>query len=281
MAKQEVDFDLSNPENAAEAGIETSPDEDNLLQVAIGPEEETKPEVVTLTPEDFAALKAQGDSAKAVKEGIEGLAARLNQSSAPQVQPVNAPGPTAEEYLTEHSEELFDREKGPKVFMKGVHMVAEKEYGGIIRGLSMTLANTRKELLESKDPYFKKYKVEVDALVAQQPADVQLKPDIYELAWQSVRQRHQAEIEEDSVSEKVNKAVEAKLKEFGIDPTKSVRPAAHVNSAGRSTPLVTSSGQTKRIARFPDAKTEATLRKEAARRGLDFETLAKTRGYIQ
>ena len=284
MAKNQIDFSPTNPENIAAGAsalpADAAPDPDDKLEVEVGPEVEENPEVVTMTPEEFAALKAQGDSTRAMKEGIEGLAAKL-QVPVAAPQPVNASTQTAEEFFTEHSDEIFDKEKGAAVLKKFTKMASEQEYGGLLRGLSTSLSNTRKELLEAKDPQYKKYKAEVEALVASQPPDVQISPDIHERAWATVRQRHQSEIEAESVKEQVDKAVEAKLKELGIDPSKPQgRPAAHINSEGRSTPTVSSSTSRPRV-RLPDAATETRLRAEATRKGMDFEDLLRVKGYVQ
>ena len=289
MAKNEIDFSPLNPENAAagavkeeeEGRVEEGSDE---LEVAVGPEEETKPDVVTLTPEEFNALKASSDSAKAVKEGIEGLASRLQTpTTVVQAPPANAPQQTAEEFFAEHSDDIFDKEKGAAVLKKFTKMASEQEYGPLLRGLSSGLAATKKELLETKDPYFKRYKGEVEALVAQQPADVQIAPDVYERAWAVVRARHQAEIDAENVKAQVDAAVEKKLKELGIDPSKppsASRPAAHVTSEGRSTPTRTAEGARPR-ARVPDEKTLSELKELARRKGMDLNDLLKVRGYIK
>lgn len=273
----------SSEENLT-AEAEDPKEEASPLEVLVGPEkEEEKPDVVTMTSEEFAALKASSDSARAVREGIEGLSAKLGQPQVVQQAPVNGPQQTPEEYFAEHSDEMFDKEKGAKVFETYSKMISERNYGPTLRGLSTKLANMSKERLEEKDPHFKKYKAEVDALVAQQPPDVRLAPDIYERAWLAVRQNHQAEIEADNVASQVATAVDKKLKELGIDPTKlattSGRPAAHVGSEGRSTPSV-STTERKRSVRLPDAATEQKLRAEAMRKGMDFEDLLRQRGYI-
>jgi len=286
MAKNQIDFSPTNPENAAMGAPQNAPEPDeetdDTLQIDVGPEPPKTAEVVTMTPEEFETLKRQSDSASAVKAGLEGLASKL-QAPAPVVQtPVNAPSETPEEYFEKHADEIFDKEKGAAVLRRYNKLVAEQEYGPMLRGLSSALATTRKELLEAKDPHFKKYKVEVDALVAQQSPEVQLAPDIYERAWIAVRQKHQAEIEEETVNDRVGKAVEAKLKELGIDPTKpkaDARPAAHVSGEARSTPQITTNA--KRSVRLPDAATKAKLEAGAKRKGMDLEDLLRVRGYIQ
>ena len=96
MAKNQIDFSPTNPENAAAgatAAAETpvvDTTDDDEVQVDVGPVEETPAEVVTLTPEEFAALKSSSDSAKAVKEGIEGLASQL-RTPAPVQLPAQRP----------------------------------------------------------------------------------------------------------------------------------------------------------------------------------------------
>jgi hypothetical protein len=43
------------------------------------------------------------------------------------------------------------------------------------------IARQNRELLEARDPHFKKYKAEVDALIASQPPNVRSLPNIHEL----------------------------------------------------------------------------------------------------
>jgi hypothetical protein len=281
MAKNQIDFSPANPENAAAgAALEEGEVTEEGVEIGVGPEPEVKTEVVTMTPEEFAALKAQGDAARAMREGIEGLSAKLGASQ-PAPMPINTPSQTPEEYFAEHSDEIFDKEKGAAVLAKHSKMIAEREYGPLLRGMSTSLSNTRRELLEAKDPHYKKYKAEVEALVASQPPEVRIAPDIYERAWQNVRANHAAEIEAASVKEQVDKAVEAKLKELGIDPSKPQgRPAAHVNSEGRSTPAISSSSTRQRV-RLPDAATKTALEAEAKRKGMDIEDLLRVKGYMQ
>ncbi len=267
---------IRDPENPA------VPDDLPETEIIIGdekPEEEPKAEVVTLTPEDFAALKAQADSAKAVREGIEGLAGRLTTPAAPA--PANAPTQSAEEFFAEHSDDIFDKEKGPALLKKFTKMVGEQEYGPVLQGLSSSLATTRKELLEARDPHYKKYKSEVEALVASQPPNVRSQPDIYERAWAQVRAQHQAEIEKETIDAKVDEALKAKFKELGIDPEKPQgRPAAHVSGEGRSIPQVTT-GPVRRQARVPDEKTLAEIKAWAMQKGYDLDTALERRGYLK
>ena len=290
MAKNNIDFSLDNPENAAvadtkeavaAAAAEEANAEESALEVAVGPEEEAKPEVVTLTPEEFAALKASGDSAKAVRESIDSLSAKLGSVAPAAAAPLNAPQETPEEFYQKHADDLFDKEKGAAVLRKYTKMIGEQEFGGVITNLATSLQSTKKELLEAKDANYRKYKVEVETLVNQQPPNVRANPDIYEQAWNAVRQKHSAEIEAESVKAQVDKAVAEALKAAGIDPNKKadLRPAAHVNSErGSASP---GSGSTRRVARFPDEATKQKLMAEATRKGMDFEDLARTRGFMQ
>ena len=209
MAKNQVDYSLDNPENAAVAEPAAAAPEaadEGELEVAVGPEPEAKAEVVTLTPEQFAELKASGDSAKAVKEGIEGLASKLAAPQAAPAAPINAPQKTFEEIFEEVSDDLYDKTKGAGAFRKLAKMVGEQEYGPVVTGLSTELAATKKKLLLNEDPYFKKYLSEVDSLIAQQQPAVRNQANIYDLAWAEVRKRHASEIEDDTVTKKVDAA---------------------------------------------------------------------------
>ena len=261
-----------NPQAAADIQREA----DGNIEVVTGEEEETpeeKPAVSTISPEELAALRAQADTAKALREVVEGLASRLAQPAAP---PVNTPVESPEEFFEKHADEIFDPQKGAKVLRKYTEMVGEQKYGKVFQGLSTELANTRKELLESRDPYFKRWKGEVEALVAQQPAEVRSQPNIWELAWQSVRQKHSSEIEAETIKEKVDAAVAEALKAHGIEAGK--RPPVAANGEARSAPQ--GQAQTRKV-RLPDAATEARLRAEATRKGMDFNDLLIAKGYIK
>lgn len=252
-------------------------------EIVVGEEEkaaEEKPEVVTMSPSEFASLKAQSDSAKAIKEGIEGLSSKLSYPQAQQTPAANSPQETPEEFFAKNADDMFDKDKGGKLLREYNKRVAQQEYGPIISGLSSSLATTRKELLESRDANFRKYKTEVEALVASQPPDVRIQPDIYERAWATVKTKHQAEIDEDTVSRKVDEALAAKLKELGIDPTKpAARPPVHVNSEGRSTPA-SGAGAARKV-RLPDQATKEKLEREALRRGMNMDDLLRVKGYIE
>lgn len=248
------------------------------IEIAVGAEPEAKkPEVVTLSPAEFAALKAQGDSAAAIQKGIEGLGSRLSSPAQAQ-QPANAPTQTPEEFYAEHADDMFDKEKAPKVMAQYNKMLMEREYGPMFNAQAQALVATKKELLKSKEPLFSKYEAEVENLVRSQPANAQLAPDIYDRAWLAIRQQHQAEIEEDSVKSKIDEAVNARLKELGIDLAKvksGERPPAYVNSESRSQQA---SGSTKRTIRLPDEATRAKYEREALRRGMDLADLLRTKG---
>jgi len=267
---------MSDVEGQIEEPIET-PDEE--VEIVVGAPEAPKPEVVTLTPAEYAALKANGDSAQAIQKGIEGLADRLSAPQAPVVAPANAPTQTPEEFYAEHADDLFDKDKAPKVLAQYNKMLMEREYGPMFNAQAAALVGTRKELLEARDPLFKQYANEVEALVKAQPPSVQLQPNVYELAWANIREKHRVEIEQAAVDAKVNAAVESKLKELGIDPTKPAgRPDAYQNSAARgggSGPATS----TKRTIRVPDQATMDRLTAEARKRGLDPVDYLKRKGY--
>jgi hypothetical protein len=257
--------------------------DDPGIEIAIGAEPEAqKPEVVSLSPAEYAALKAQGDSAKAIQDGIANLASGLRPQ--PQAQTANTPIQSPEEFFSEHSDDIFDKEKGAKIMAEFTKRVAERDYGPTLAAQAFALSEAKKELLESRDPLFKKYKREVEDLVSTQPPNVRMQPDIYDRAWLTIKQKHSIEIEEESVKSKVDAAVEAKLKELGIDVTKArananPRPAAYENSASRSSNAGSINGNGKRIIRLPDEATKQKFEREAARRGLELEDYLKIKGY--
>ena len=249
------------------------------LEIKIGKEDDDKPEVVTMSPEEFKKLKEAGDSSGAIAKAFEGLSEKLSRPTyVPPAQPVNTPQQTPEEFYAEHADDMFDKEKAPKIMSQYQKMLMEREYGGMFANVSATLSATKKELLAAKDPDFKKYQAEVEELVARQSANVRLLPDVYDRAWHDVRESHREEIESDRVSKKVEELVNAKLKELGIDPEKkkSDRPPAYENSASSRN----GASSAKRTARLPDEATRTRLEREAQRRGLDLADLLRSKGYM-
>lgn len=235
-------------------------------------------EVVTLTPEEFAALKAKSDDTQALIRGIADLGTKLGT---PAAAPVNAPQQTPEEYFAEHADDLFDKEKGAQVLAQYNKMVSERDFGPMLSNLSSQLASTKRELLAARDPLFKKYEKEVEALVKAQPQSVQVQPDIFERAWLTVRENHREEIQKETVAEQVEKAVAEKLKELGIDPGKPAgsggsRPPAYQNSESRSVP----GSPEKRVIALDSAVLEK-LKAEADRRGVDVNDLARSKGLVK
>ncbi|MFA5335699.1 MAG: hypothetical protein WC324_02140 [Candidatus Omnitrophota bacterium] len=247
--------------------------DDNEVEIKIGEDEiDDKPEIVTMKPDELAVLRAQADTAKAVKEGIEGLASRMQM---PQAQaPVNTPQQTPEEFYAEHSDDLFDKEKGAKVLAQYNKMVMEREFGPMIQGMSAKIGTLAKENLKLSDPLFKDYESEVDALVKQQPANVQSMPDVYERAWLTIREKHRGEIETKSIDAKVEERLNARLKELGIDSA-SARPPARINSDSRS---VGAGPAPKSTIRFKTEEDRDHAVREAEKRGLSLSDYMRKKG---
>ena len=249
--------------------------------------EEVDTSVVTVKLDELNSLKAQAETARAVKEGIEGLASRIGAQ--PQAQPVNTPKKSAEEFYAEHAEEMYDPTKGAKLMRQYNKMVAEEEVGPIVSSLSTELAKTKRELLETRDPLFKKYAAEVDALVNSQPSNVRMQSNIYELAWGQVRQTHEADIRGELVKSEVKEQVQAALKELGLEIDEKTgkpksqaqaKPPAYASGAGGRAPSQPVAG-TRPRAVIKDAETEAKLRSEAKRRGMDFNDLLRAKGLLR
>ena len=103
-------------------------------------------------------------------------------------------------YSRRFSDDLYDKTKGAGAFRKLAKMVGEQEYGAA----AAELAATKKKLPLNEDPYFKKYS-EVDSLIAQRagPA-VEKSGEHLQPTWAEVRKRHASEIEDDTVTKKVD-----------------------------------------------------------------------------
>ena len=290
MAKQEIDFSLTNPENAAVLGEQAPPEgeeskepESGDLEVVVGAEtepkdKEEKPEVVTLTPEQFEELKARGDSSKALSESIAALGTSLNRPVVVQAQPANAPQETPEEFYEKNADRMFDPKEGAQLMAKYTKMVAERDYGPMLRGQAVALAQSNWKLLKNEDAHAKKYSKEVEDLVAQQNEATKLMPNVFELAWAEVRKRHATEIETESINAKVDEAVAAKLKELGLDKKEPAKPVARTTGASSS---ATGAGERKRVVRRPDRAALEKVKAYMRRKGVDREWALRHFGYLK
>jgi hypothetical protein len=266
-----------NINDEAEIEVDETQGIDDEIDVQVGDEPEPKPDIVTMKPDELAALRAQADTAKAVRDGIEGLASKFAQ---PQVQvPVNAPTQTPEEFYAEHSDDLFDKEKGPKVLAQFQDMVFKRDYGPVLQGMTARIGTLTKENLKATDPYFKDYENEVEALVKAQPANVQALPDVYDRAWMTIREKHRSEIEQKSIDAKVDERLNAKLKELGIESDAvgaDKKPPVNANSAARAQGGGASA--TKPVLRFKTEDDKQKAIREAERRGLSLGDYMRSRG---
>jgi hypothetical protein len=258
-----VDDDLE-----LEVEVDTEGDERDELEIAVGDEpQEPAPKVDMLEPGELAALRAQADSARAIKEGIEGLASRL----APQAQPANSPVQSPEEFMAEHMDDIFDKEKGPKLLAQYQKMVTDREYGPLIQSLSARVGTLTESVIEAQDPIYKDYRDEVRALVKSQPAGVQAMPDVFERAWLTIREKHRDEIEDKRIEAKVAERIKAR-----DEASASVKPPVRINSDARASGGGGSSQRS--VYRF---KTEADKRDaehQAELRGLTLSDYLKGKG---
>ena len=167
---------------------------------------------VTMTREEFSALKAGQDSTTTLSQSFGKLAERLGQPRAPEVANVAAPVQSTDEEL---ENEIFT----PGKTMATIRKILAAE-GAPSQGQSIqALMQTNRKLLEldpaTKDLYGK-YKAEVEAKVQSIPPQYRFQPDIYEKAYHEVLKERQSEIVESRAQELADKAVAAALAKYGI-----------------------------------------------------------------
>jgi hypothetical protein len=159
--------------------------------------------------EMLMAAKAGSDTASALQAAIQGLGDKISRPSpTPQPQmPVQQPGESSEEFAKRVNQALFG--ENPYAVLKEV---ITREVAPLLSGLQNQSVQTAKQLLlrdEEKGPIFRKYKDEVEAMVASMPPEHRNNPGVYEFALNQIQVKHMDEI----ISDKVKAALEGKAEE--------------------------------------------------------------------
>jgi hypothetical protein len=180
------------------------------------PEEESEEDKV---PEEYKSLtkkqlvemlsKAQEESnqAAALQAAVSSLGEKLSKpSSTPhgfEVSPQKK-GESDEEYAKRINETLF----GDNPYQV-LQEVIRREVQPLLHGIQSQTVQQAKQLLErdeEKGPIFKKYKEEIESMVAAMPAEHRNNPGVYEFALNQIQIRHMDEIIQDRVRMELEKA---------------------------------------------------------------------------
>lgn len=265
------------------------PDMTEIITLGPGekpPEEEEEEEGggdddrITLSKEEYEALKSGKDPTNALAKGLEDLKDVLKgQGAAANVE--QKPGESDEDFEKRLEEELFSEGKSGKAIKEAV----QRYSGGQTSELMAYISQQNKRLLqldEQKGPVFKRYQGEIEQEVQKLPAAQQKHPQVWDYAFEQVRTRHKDELEQESAEERANRMFKEKMEALGLDengepleggrqqaPAKKKRPA-HVESGKGSANRTSSGGPKKKKLYVTEQDKE-----EARRSGVPVEIYVK------
>lgn len=184
-------------------------------------EADEQEEKITLSKEEYEALRKGTDSTGALLEGFKGLQEALKAPS----QPVNVQqqvGESDEDFEKRLEKELFSEGKTGKAVKEAI----QRYGGGQVSQLMGIISQQNRQIIEmhpEKSKVFNRYKGEIEGLVKGLPQDQQFHPQVWDYALEQIKAKHRDELDKESIDSQVAAAVEAKLKELGIESS-SVKP---------------------------------------------------------
>jgi hypothetical protein len=234
---------------------------------------------VTLTKDEYEALKSGKDPTNALAKGLEDLKEVLSK----QGQPANIqqqPGESDEDFEKRLESELFSEGQSGKAIREAV----ERYSGSQANQLMAYISQQNKRLLQldsEKGPVFKRFQSEIEREVENLPKNQQNHPQVWDYAFEQVKGRHQDELAAESAEEKANRLFKEKMEALGLDEngnplegqasqrSKQRRPA-HVESGKGSANRTSSSGPRKKKLYVTEQD-----KQEAARSGVPVEVYVK------
>ena len=228
---------------------------------------------VVLSKEEFEQLKGGQSSTDLLANGLRELKETLSQ---PQ-QPANVqqqPGESDEEFESRLERELFAEGKSGKAIKEAV-----ARYTGAQTGQLMGMLSAQNKKLLALDgetgPIFNRYRSEIEKVVSELPEQQQNHPQVWEYAYNQVKDKHKGELQSEEVSSLVEKEVQRRLAELGIEPSggangkekkksapfmESGRGSANVNTGGAKPKRVYATAEDKRIADIKGVPIEQYLK---------------------
>lgn len=226
-------------------------------------EEEASPPPVTRAEID--ELRKKADSTNVVADALAQLAGRGQQ--APAV-PEKQVGETQEQFKKRVNDAIFSSDD-PYSFIAEVAKREVAPYLGQQGQGASTMAKKLMELDPEKAPTFKKYKKEIEELVAALPPEQRILPQVWEYAHTQVSARHITDIQTDTIDKLVEERLDKKLRDLGIDPEKvrAQRPGVSYSETGGTAPATK-----RKVVRYTQKDVEA-----ADRKGLTIEDYLGTK----
>lgn len=222
----EDDPSLEIMRDIMEIEVEEDEEEDSSRKESVS---EESGDLVSRIKEAEAKLKemdGRTSEARAIKEGILDLKNVIlqNRGDAPR-----QPGESEKEFQTRFNEKVFEGEDTYGL----MNEMYNRKAGPAFRAILERELKMQRKLL-ALDPKrgetYSRFKKEIDAKVDALTDQEKFKDDeVYERAHDEVVFSHRDELQAESVEDLVNQAVNARLRELGIDPSKGKRKASRRN----------------------------------------------------
>ena len=201
--------------STVDTGFQDFDDDDSIEIVGPGQdvsdngEEDT--EKVTLSKEEFEALRSSANSVEAMREGISKLGENMQgQRKAEPVNeaPVQQQGESDDAFWKRFQDELFKSDNPKPLFEEMMNRMA----GPYVNQQNAELAKANKRLMmldPDRGTRFKKYLSEIEGFVQTLPREQQTHPQVWEYSYNQVLQRHT----DDLISEEVEKRMREREEE--------------------------------------------------------------------
>lgn len=195
-----------------------------------GEEDEGDSDKVTLSKEEFEELKSGSNSANVLANSIGELKEALGGGQREPANIQQQPGESDEDFEKRLESDLFAEGKSAKAIKEAIQRYSGSQTGQL---MGMISAQNKRLLAldEETGPVFKRYKGEIEDFVKKLPVEQQNHPQVWEYAFNQVKEQHKGELESEKVSSLVEKEVEKRLKEMGIDP--NAAPGSGTNAQGK------------------------------------------------
>lgn len=258
MAKKMPDILLQPEEPEADGEVEFEMDD------GVEEEQEVTPET-PITRAELEDLKKKADSGTQVAQALQQLAGQRGPAPAPEKQAGESP----EQFRKRINEAIFASDDPYGLIAE----IAKREVAPFIGQQGQGASQLAKKVMEldpEKGPTFKKYKKEIEEFVGQLPAEQRILPQVWEYAHTQVAARHIDDIQQEKIDQILEKKLDERLRELGIDPDKAraARPGVSYAETGGGAPQ----GR-RRVVRYTQADLEA-----ADRKGLSIEDYMMTKG---
>lgn len=244
--------DGAQGDGAVDSGFADFDDDDSIEIVGPGQEVQEEatdePEKVTLSKEEFEALRNSANSVEAMREGISKLGESMQgQRKAEPVNeaPVQQQGESDDAFWKRFQDELFKSDNPKPLFEEMMNRMA----GPYVNQQNAELAKANKRLMmldPERGDRFRKYLSEIEGFIQTLPREQHTHPQVWEYAYNQVLQRHT----DDLISEEVEKRMkerEAERNQSLDSATQDQRQKAPQNFGGAGSGSVSPTKKKRRV----------------------------------